>query len=100
MWLEPGQIRYFKREGRINYAFTTRKKLRTPLPLSRIARQLEEYGFVQINRSVVIHLDQLDNYSFWENDKYIVRLKGGVDFVASRNRVKQLKVKLKKEVLL
>lgn len=58
-------------------------------------KKLAPNAFVQINRSVIINLRELLNYSFWENDKYIVRMKDSdKEFVMSRLRLKKIKDKL------
>ena len=56
----------------------------------------EELGinFVEINRSTLINLDYFEDYSFWENEKYIVRMKDGKEFYSTRNRIKLLKSKI------
>ena len=89
------EIKYLKRENRINYVFTAKDQLRTSKNLKEMASTLEDFDFIQINRSVIINLAYLDNYSFWENEKYIIRLVDGEEFVASRARINQMKLKWK-----
>ena len=44
--------------------------------------------FFRLNRSVLVNLACVRNYSYWENDKYIVRLDDGrAEFVMARARL-------------
>ncbi|MDN4166421.1 LytTR family transcriptional regulator DNA-binding domain-containing protein [Cytophagales bacterium LB-30] len=53
--------------------------------------------FFRVNRSAIIQLRYMLNYSFWEYDKYVVRMKEGTnkELVMSRDRLKQLDKQLK-----
>lgn len=53
--------------------------------------------FFRVNRSAIIQLRFMLNYSFWEYDKYVVRMKEGTnkELVMSRDRLKQLDKQLK-----
>ncbi|MBX2966344.1 MAG: LytTR family transcriptional regulator [Cyclobacteriaceae bacterium] len=50
-------------------------------------------AFFRVNRGVIINLNYLKNYSYWENNKYILRLNNGKEFTSSRERIKNLKSK-------
>ncbi len=47
--------------------------------------------FIRINRSTLINLNHFKDYSFWENEKYIVRLKDNTELNATRTRIKEIK---------
>jgi hypothetical protein len=81
----------FEREERQYYALTTDRKLRISHNLNKLQKLLDPSLFLRINRSAIINLGYLKNYSFWEHDKYIVRMNNGKEFIASRERIKSLK---------
>lgn len=90
--LELDKIAWIERIDRKTFAFIQDEQLRLKENLSELEAKLNPDKFVRINRSTLINLDYLQNYSFWENDKYIVRLKGqDREFIMSRNRMKKLK---------
>ena len=90
--LEQDKIAWIERLERKTFAFSQQEKLRLKENLSELEAKLNPDKFVRINRSTLINLDYLNNYSFWENDKYVVRLKGYErEFIMSRNRLKKLK---------
>jgi hypothetical protein len=71
------------------------------LPTRYTISELEEIlganeNFVRINRQVIVNVNYMLNYSFWEKDKYIVRMKdvNRTEFVMSRSRLKSMKDKL------
>jgi two-component system, LytTR family, response regulator len=64
----------------------------TKMSLQELEEKLDPKRFFRINRSTIIHLAHLKNYSYWEYDKYILRLKNmDREFVMQRNRLKDLK---------
>nr|WP_299346433.1 LytTR family DNA-binding domain-containing protein [Allomuricauda sp.] len=53
--------------------------------------QLLDDDFIRINRSTLINLNYLKDYSFWENEKYIVRLLDLTELNSTRTRIKEIK---------
>ena len=93
--LEVEEIRWIERKDRKTYAYTTNDEYRLKESISELTQKLNPDQFIQINRSTIINLQALLNYSFWENDKYIVRLKDSdKEFVMSRMRLKKIKEQL------
>ncbi|MCG8328763.1 MAG: LytTR family transcriptional regulator [Chitinophagales bacterium] len=93
--LEVEGIKWIERKDRKTYAHTTNEEYRLKESISELAHKLNPDQFIQINRSTIINLQALLNYSFWENDKYIVRLKDSdKEFVMSRMRLKKIKEQL------
>ncbi len=94
--LEVSKIKWIEREDRKTFATTnSTERYRIKATISELEKKLDPDKFVQINRSVIINLNELLNYSFWENDKYIVRMKDSdKEFVMSRMRLKKIKDKL------
>jgi tetratricopeptide (TPR) repeat protein len=94
--LSLDKILWFEKEERQYFACTLDKKYRTRHTISQLEALLENQGFFRINRAVLINLDYLCNYSHWEYDKYIIRMKNPekTQFVMSRDRLKILNKKL------
>lgn len=85
------QITHFEKVGRVYYAHTTTKEFRINLNIQDLEARLTKYGFFRINRATLINLHHMRNFSFWENEKYIIRLNNGKEFVSTRERIKKLK---------
>ncbi len=91
-----GSIMWFAKEDRKYFAHTIKGKLRTKETLSELESSLDPSKFVRVNRAVLVNLDYIQNYSFWENEKYILRLKDKdqTEFVMSRERLNKIKSQL------
>lgn len=88
-WIEVEQRRYFAvgEQGR----FRLRQKL------NELEEQLQDRSFFRINRAVLVNWQVVDNCSFWENEKYILRLQNGQEFVMPRQRWVKIKEQLKQD---
>lgn len=86
-WIEVEQRRYFAvgQQGR----FRLRQKL------NQLESQLRDKAFYRINRAVLVNWQAVDNCSFWENEKYILRMQNGKEFVMPRQRWVKIKAQLK-----
>jgi DNA-binding LytR/AlgR family response regulator len=84
----------FERIGRNNVVNIPGQQLRIKYSLNELEQILNGDKFLRINRSTIINLSSFKNYSFWENDKYILRLQNGKEYTVSRERMKNLKNKL------
>ena len=92
VFVEVEKIFWIEREDRKTFAHTSEDRYRLKESISEIEAKLNPDRFVRINRSSIINLECLLNYSFWENDKYIVRLKDSdKEFVMSRERLQKIK---------
>ncbi|MTI39429.1 LytTR family DNA-binding domain-containing protein [Fulvivirga lutimaris] len=92
VFVEVNKILWIEREDRKTFIHTIEDKYRLKENISEIEAKLNPDRFVRINRSSIINLECLLNYSFWENDKYIVRLKDSdKEFVMSRERLQKIK---------
>lgn len=91
-----GSIMWFAKEDRKYFAHTIKGKLRTKETLSELESSLDPSKFVRVNRAVLVNIDYIQNYSFWENEKYILRLKDKdqTEFVMSRERLNKIKSQL------
>ncbi|MGB5818862.1 MAG: LytTR family DNA-binding domain-containing protein [Saonia sp.] len=62
--------------------------------LSELQSELD-HNFFRLNRSTLINLEFMENFSFWENEKYIVRTSLDQEFKSTRPRIKKMKEQLK-----
>lgn len=86
-------IEWIKREGRKYVVKSDNTLYQTNKNLSELEAELD-VNFMSVNRSTLINLSFFDEYSFWENEKYILRMKCGENFNITRNRLKLLKRRL------
>ena len=93
-----GSVMWFEKEDRKYFAHTLKGKLRTRETLSELESSVDPSKFVRVNRAVLVNIDFIQNYSFWENEKYILRMrdKDQTEFVMSRDRLNKIKSKLEK----
>lgn len=86
------KIIYIEKEGKLCETCTEEGMFKLRKTLAELESELPTKKFFRINRSTIIQLDKMLNYSFWEHDKYIVRMKEGEkrEFVMSRDRLKYL----------
>ena len=85
--MDVADIYFIERVGRQYHVSTTHGIFRISKNLNELEILLSGFSFFRVNRSVLINLSFLKNYSYWENEKYIVRLTTGNEFVASRGRI-------------
>lgn len=91
--LPLNNIWWFQKEGKNYHAFTETGNYRVRQNITELEQALPRNRFFRINRAVIINTEQMSNYSFWENHKYIIRMKdaGKSEFVISRNRLREMK---------
>lgn len=84
-------IIWFEKIDRAYYACLANEKYRVRPTITELETLLPG-TFVRINRAVIINLAFLLNYSPWENNKYVVRMKvpEGTEFVATRDRIRKI----------
>lgn len=94
--INVGSVMWFAKEDRKYFAHTLKGKLRTKETLGELESSLDPSKFVRVNRAVLVNIDYIQNYSFWENEKYILRLKDKdqTEFVMSRERLNKIKSQL------
>lgn len=86
-------IWWFQKEGKNYHAITEQESYRVKHTISELEETLPTTSFFRINRAVIINIDFMNNYSFWENHKYIIRMKDArkTEFIISRSRLRELK---------
>ncbi|MEM8565252.1 MAG: LytTR family DNA-binding domain-containing protein [Bacteroidota bacterium] len=92
LFLEVDTIIWIQRSERKTYAQTSEEKYRLKETISELEEKLDPTKFLRVNRSAIVNLDHMLNYSFWENEKYILRIKNyDQEFVMSRERLNRIK---------
>ena len=92
VFLDTNKIKWIERKDRKTFARVEDENYRLKENITQVEEKLSRDAFVRINRSVIVKLSEVLNYSFWENDKYVVRMKGtDIEFVMSRERLNKIK---------
>jgi tetratricopeptide (TPR) repeat protein len=91
--LALNNIWWFQKEEKTYHAFTENGNYRVRQNITELEHALPKNSFFRINRAVIINIDQMSNYSFWENHKYIIRMKDvkKSEFIISRSRLREMK---------
>ena len=87
-------IKYCIKKGRKYWIYTDSNSYNSHLTISKLEAILSPDKYVRINRATIVKIDAIKNYSFWENDKYILRLVDDHEFIMSRNRLRLIKKRL------
>jgi two-component system, LytTR family, response regulator len=87
-------IHYCEKRERIYRVVAADATYTTSNTLTELERKLPPDDFVRINRSAIVRLEEVDYYAFWEHDKYVLKLRSGIEFVMSRQRLKRIKDQL------
>lgn len=92
LFLDTDKVQWIERESRKTFAITDTEKYRLKENITELEEKLDPNMFIRINRSAIVNLEFVLNYSFWENDKYVVRIKDSdKEFVMSRERLQKVK---------
>ena len=92
LFLDTEKIKWIERKDRKTFAAANDETYRLKETITQLEEKLNPDQFVRINRSVIVQLSEVLNYSFWENEKYILRLKSDdKEFVMSRDRLNKIK---------
>ncbi len=93
--LDTSNVLWFEVDEKNYMAITQGKTYEIRKTITELEAELNPDAFFRVNRSVIINLRFLKNYSFWEHDKYILRLSDDkTTFVMQRTRLKDLKKRL------
>jgi hypothetical protein len=93
--LDVRNVLWFEVEEKNYRAYTLGKTYDIRKTLAELEAELDPAQFFRVNRAVVINLRFFKNYSFWENDKYILRLSDDkTEFVIQRARLRELRARL------
>ena len=89
-------ILWIEREARSCWVQTSNKRYLVRKTLKELEELLNPKGFIRINRATIVNRDCVYNYSYWEYDKFILRMNDDekTEFIVSRDRMKQIKDQL------
>lgn len=90
--IKVDQIRWIEKGNKKCHVTSFLGEYETSKTIGELEKALSPSLFHRINRATIINIECFDNYSFWEHDKYIVRMKGveKKEFYMSRDRLKNL----------
>ncbi len=93
MFLDVDKIFWIERSDRKSFAKTELEKYRLKENITELEDKLDPNKFVRINRGTLVNMEFVQNYSFWENDKYVLRMNDAnkSEFVMSRERLQKIK---------
>lgn len=97
--LPVDEVLFFEVEAKTYFAHTRGRTYQHRKTLADLEAELDPAQFFRVNRSVIVNLRYFKNFSYWEHDKYILRLTDGrTEFVMQRARLRELKERLKRPV--
>lgn len=85
------EIISIEKEGRSYFVYSTTGKHKVNINLSDWEKKLPSTTFFRINRSTILNITLVQDFTYWENDKYILKLKNGKEYSLTRLRLKELK---------
>jgi len=90
LYLDLEKIIWFEKNERYSIAISIEGRFSIRYNLTQLESILPKNIFFRINRVNILNINFVQNYSFWENDKYIVRIKNDdkTQFTMSRDRLK------------
>ncbi|MEX0291301.1 MAG: LytR/AlgR family response regulator transcription factor [Flavobacteriaceae bacterium] len=90
------EIYWIERKLRTCWVRTKEKSYRVRKTLKELEEIMLPSGFIRINRSAIVNRNYIHNYSYWEYDKFILRMEDeeNTEFIVSRERMKHIKDKL------
>lgn len=89
LWVEKINKKYF--------IFSPNEKFEVHFTLQELEQKLPNQIFKRINRSAIVNINEIASFSFWENEKYILKLRNKKEFVITRKRVLELKKTLQNQ---
>jgi hypothetical protein len=86
------ELIFIVKEDKSYFATAGNQKYRIGQNITSIENRLPKHYF-RINRQVIINTRYMNNYSFWENHKYILRMRdeNKTEFIIARSRLRELK---------
>jgi two-component system, LytTR family, response regulator len=98
--LSVDDICWFEVIEKAYYANLQDSKYQVKKTISELEENLDPLKFFRINRSQLVNLQYIKSYSYWEFEKYIIKLYSqDLEFLITRKRYKSLKSILEKSRL-
>lgn len=96
--IKISDIFWIEKKDRVYSVKTAKSTFHVRKTIKELEERLEPKGFLRVNRGVIVNKNHLHNYSYWEYDKFILRMQDvdHTEFIVSRDRMKQIKGQLTK----
>ena len=92
--LDIAQVIYIESVDRKCFIYTTDEIYESDFRLYELEQQLEEYGFVRVSKSFLIHLQKVQSLKAEINRKIRITMSNGEQIIASRQYAEELKKRL------
>ncbi|SHG71918.1 LytTR family DNA-binding domain-containing protein [Flagellimonas flava] len=86
-----GDIQWAEKIGKKYFLFSKAGRFKVDKNLQELETLLPGSNFKRINRSAIVNINEIAGFSFWENEKYVLKLNNGKEFVMTRKRLNELK---------
>mgnify|MGYP002511813182 CR=1 FL=1 len=93
-FLDIAQIIYIESVDRKCFIYTRKDVYESDYRLYQLEGQLEEYGFLRVSKSFLIHLQDIQSLKADINRKIRITMAGGEQIIASRQYADELKKRL------
>ncbi len=92
--LDTARVIYIESVDRKCFIYTAEDIYESELKLYELERQLEEYGFFRVSKSVLIHLHNVQSLKADINRRIRITMSNGEQIIASRQYADKLKKRL------
>ncbi len=92
--LDIAQVIYIESVDRKCYLYTSDEMYESDFRLYELEQQLEEYGFIRVSKSFLIHLQNVQSLKAEINRKIRITMSNGEQIIASRQYADELKKRL------
>lgn len=92
--LDTAQAIYIESVGRKCFIYTSNEIYESDFRLYELEQQLEEYGFIRVSKSFLIHLQNIQSLKADINRKIRITMSNGEQIIASRQYADELKKRL------
>lgn len=92
--LDTTQVIYIESVGRKCFIYTSNEIYESDFRLYELEQQLEEYGFIRVSKSFLIHLQNIQSLKADINRKIRITMSNGEQIIASRQYADELKKRL------
>lgn len=93
-FLDIAQIIYIESVDRKCFIYTRKNVYESDYRLYELEGQLEEYGFLRVSKSFLIHLQDIQSLRADINRRIRITMAGGEQIIASRQYAEELKKRL------
>ena len=92
--LDIAQVIYIESVDRKCFIYTSDEVYETDFRLYELEQQLEQYGFIRVSKSFLIHLQNIQSLKAEINRRIRITMSNGEQIIASRQYAEELKKRL------